>query len=587
MAKLNFKLEDIIKLYNSGYTIQALKKVENIILSNKESLELLNIYVQLLIKTNKKESGIVFLEKIFSEDPRNINILNSLATLHIAQNNNLKAIKYIDDILVIDKSNVKANRDKAYLLYKDKDYSKSRKFIDLALKKSSNDFFAFNISGLIYMQENNFRKAIKCFRNAVDINVNYVDSYNNLGTCYYRLEDLKRAFYYFKKSYKKNKENIVSISNIANILSLSGKNDIAKNLYEKALKINPENKEIFSNYILNFFRKKDKLNSEKYFKKFIKISPHDNELMYSYSTFQLSINNFEEGWKYFDNRLMIKKNTQNLKNFSFTKEKALNVNNLKKDDNIYILREQGIGEEILFSSVYWDLIKNYKNIQIESDKRLISIFKRSFGKNIFYEDGNNLNHNNKYIYAGSLLKFFRKNEEDFPKMPYLIADDERIKIIKNKIYKNKEKLIVGISWKSVINIFGKLKSLDIKDFESLFNDDRLIVNLQYGNIIDDLKYINSRNKNLCVLNDIDLFNDIESCIALLKNLDYFVTVSNSTAHLAGALGVPTILIVPNKSSSYFYWNTSNRSSIWYNSIKIITIDDSIKKTMRHVNEIII
>ena len=49
-----------------------------------------------------------------------------------------------------------------------------------------------------------------------------------------------------------------------------------------------------------------------------------------------------------------------------------------------------------------------------------------------------------------------------------------------------------------------------------------------------------------MISDLDLYNDIESCMGLLKNLDLFISVSNSTAHIAGALGVKTLLIKPKK-----------------------------------------
>ena len=84
----------------------------------------------------------------------------------------------------------------------------------------------------------------------------------------------------------------------------------------------------------------------------------------------------------------------------------------------------------------------------------------------------------------------------------------------------------------------------------------------------------------------DLFNDIESCMGLLKNLDLFITVSNSTAHFAGALGIPTILICPKKSSTYFYWNTSSESSIWYKNIKVLGIESSISETIEQINNIV-
>ena len=56
--------------------------------------------------------------------------------------------------------------------------------------------------------------------------------------------------------------------------------------------------------------------------------------------------------------------------------------NLKigQKENLLILREQGIGEEILFSSVYQEIIRKFENIKIEADKRLVSIFNRSFEK---------------------------------------------------------------------------------------------------------------------------------------------------------------------------------------------------------------
>ena len=75
-------------------------------------------------------------------------------------------------------------------------------------------------------------------------------------------------------------------------------------------------------------------------------------------------------------------------------------------------------------------------------------------------------------------------------------------------------------------------------------------------------------------------------MGLLKNLDLFVTVSNSTAHFAGALGIPTILICPKKSSTYYYWNTNTGSSICYKNINVLGIENSISETIKLINNII-
>ena len=83
-----------------------------------------------------------------------------------------------------------------------------------------------------------------------------------------------------------------------------------------------------------------------------------------------------------------------------------------------------------------------------------------------------------------------------------------------------------------------------------------------------------------------IFSDLDNCLAMLKCLDYFVTIDNSTAHLAGALGIKTILIIPKKSSTYFYWKAKDGYSIWYKSVRIIKIDNSISNVINLIDKII-
>ena len=69
--------------------------------------------------------------------------------------------------------------------------------------------------------------------------------------------------------------------------------------------------------------------------------------------------------------------------------------------------------------------------------------------------------------------------------------------------------------------------------------------------------------------NIDLFNDFEGISCLLKSLDLFISVSNSTAHLAGSLGVKTLLIKPDNYALFHYWNQKNNFTPWYNSVRLI------------------
>ncbi len=79
------------------------------------------------------------------------------------------------------------------------------------------------------------------------------------------------------------------------------------------------------------------------------------------------------------------------------------------------------------------------------------------------------------------------------------------------------------------------------------------------------------------MKEVDLYNDFIKIGSILKNIDLFITVSNSTAHLAGALGVKTLLIKPFNQATFHYWNQPTNKTPWYRSIELIERDE-IKDT---------
>ena len=101
-----------------------------------------------------------------------------------------------------------------------------------------------------------------------------------------------------------------------------------------------------------------------------------------------------------------------------------------------------------------------------------------------------INNFDKIIYAGSLTKYFRQTEENFTGSPYLTTNEIRDAEIKNQIIKLGSKSKIGISWKSVVNIYGRLKSLQIEDFEPIFSKNRTLINVQYGEVFDEIKRVN-------------------------------------------------------------------------------------------------
>ena len=126
--------------------------------------------------------------------------------------------------------------------------------------------------------------------------------------------------------------------------------------------------------------------------------------------------------------------------------------NLKS--KILVLREQGVGDEILYGTMYSDLLNKFNNVIIECDDRLIPIFQNSFDKKhyskfvklgTYSKDKKEINNFDHVIYSGSLGRYFRQNINDFPDSPYLKKIDGYKDLELENILKNCKGLKIGIS----------------------------------------------------------------------------------------------------------------------------------------------
>ncbi|MBT3902455.1 MAG: hypothetical protein HOF20_06300 [Pelagibacteraceae bacterium] len=593
MQNINDQLNTIVNLFNNGEKQKALNEINVLLSNNNKNIDLLLLHAKICINLDEIDKAISSLKKILNLDLNNYEALRLIYVNYLKINKIDLAKKYIDKLLTNKNNNYVVFRDKAFIEYSKKNYLVSETYINKALNYNSEEVFGLNILGLLYLEKDEILNAMEIFKKSILINPQYTDSYNNLGKCYIDLEKLNLAYLNFKKAYKINPNSDLPLINIANILSLKDKNKLAIKFYEKAKKINPNNQQADENIIICNVRLK---NFEWVEEKFLNLQDSSNlsdDLILSYSYLLLNKKNFEKGFGYFDARLNTKEfPKKNRYHYNIIKT----VNKQKKLENsnkILIVKEQGVGDEILFSSMYNDLIKNNSsNLKIECDERLLKIFKRSFDNDIFFPYGHysaskkSVKQFDNILYAGSLTKHFRKNEKDFTTKPYIetLGDlDNKFKLILSNF---KDKKIIGISWKSVFNIFGGLKSLELNDFKKLYSDERLFVNLQYGDSVKEVSEFKDSGKYIYNFNNVDLFNDFDNLISILKNLDVFVTVSNSTAHFAGALGIPTILICPKKSSTYYYWDYEDGRTPWYDSISIIKFKNSIDYTMKLVDDLI-
>ncbi len=514
-----------------------------------------------LIKKNNNYKAMINLYILYMKEGgylEGLNLINKLITHNIT----------IDNLI----------KDKAFALYKLKRFNESIIICENYLKKNIDTSF-LNILGLNYLANENLIKAEEVLKQALNIDKKNPFILNSLGRLYHEKRDSKNAEIYLLKAYDLKKDSYEIINNLAGFYREEGKYSKSIKLYHEAIEMNPNNSTITNNLAKAYFDINEFDVAKKYCLDALKINKSDGNIQKILSLIYLREQNYKEGWSYFDGRLNLSDFVEKNSSINNIREKLLINKKLNKNLKILVLREQGVGDEILYGTMYNDLLRSYEDVTIECDKRLQNIFCYSFPKykKSFVEFGKiskNKKLINEYdiaIYAGSLGKFFRNNIESFDNDSYLKVENNLIKKSKEKLNSLNEKINIGISWKSFKNRYANEKSLTLENLKNIFDTKNCnFINLQYGDVKDEVRNYNKKfNKNIISFEDLDLLNDFDNLASVLKNLDLFISVSNSTAHLAGSLGVETLLIRPDNHALFHYWNQPSNKTPWYKTITFV------------------
>ncbi len=95
------------------------------------------------------------------------------------------------------------------------------------------------------------------------------------------------------------------------------------------------------------------------------------------------------------------------------------------------------------------------------------------------------------------------------------------------------------------------------------------VDLQYGDTADERAAVEAElGVSLIHVPELDLREDIDGVAALIAACDLVISISNTTVHLAAALGKPTWVLVPASAGNLWYWMRDTDRSPWYASAVI-------------------
>ena len=313
----------------------------------------------------------------------------------------------------------------------------------------------------------------------------------------------------------------------------------------------------------------------------LELNPSNPQAKWNKALSLLRLGNFEEGWELYEARWQVPGMREHKRYFNVPL--WLGKESLK-DKTILIYAEQGYGDTIQFSR-YIPLLESMGAKVILEVPKPLTYLMHTLSANIQILDRHSIDAKDIEIKVDfycpimSLALAFRSTLDTIPnKTPYLFVDEkirvswrERLQALTKESSLQRTPLRVGITWSGSGHYAGKTNS---KRDISENNIAELINRFKGGNVeFHSLQIEEGRNQVVSKLasggfyshaEHLENFNDTA---ALIMELDLIISIDTATAHLAGALNMPTLILLPDPPD--FISLTERTDTPWYPKSKLL------------------
>ena len=401
----------------------------------------------------------------------------------------------------------------------------------LALKPEYADA-CYNLGNLSQAQ-GELDEAVGSYQRAIALKPQLAEAHYNLGFTLHSLDRLDEALASFEQAMALRPEYVEAHYNLGCVLEELGRLDEAIVAMTSALAIKPEY----------------------------------HQARFGLALAQLRSGDFATGWRSYESRWQSIDHDTPWRAYPqprWTGEKLAS-------DRLLLWGEQGIGDEIQFAGLLPEVLGTGNRVTLDCDARLKPLFARSFPEIEVVSGCGPADSESMEIGAqlpmGSLPGLLRRSEADFATTasPYLKADAaERERF--RKQYCDGRRLI-GLAWQTKNQRTGRKRSIDLKQLAPLFALSGIRwISLQYGDFDALEEQAAAVAAPLQIDRGVDQYADLDRFAAQVAALDMVVTIDNSTAHLAGALGLPVWLLLPFAAD--WRWMEERRESLWYPTLRL-------------------
>jgi len=400
---------------------------------------------------------------------------------------------------------------------------------------------------------------------------------SNLGLIYERSARLSRALKLCGRAVVLHDASAEVYFNGAVVFSCYGSDySAATRLYQKAIALAPEQTTSYLNLASCLMADGHILPAIKSFARTESLRPGDADVTFSSALASLTMGDFEGGWCRYESRWAATQlHVQLLAATKKIRAGRPPFSGFAPDRRrrILVWAEQGVGDEVMFGGLLGEFRGLCGQMLLQVDRRLVGLFERALPGVRVYERGQTVPTElyDEQIPMGSLGKWLRPSRESFAGKGgrYLQAQAGMGRRLREELGVCAAEKLIGLSWRSASAETGAARSVTLKELVGALQGVRGVrfLNLQYGEVSEEIAAL-GKESGVQVLSHpgIDNREDLEGLAGLIEGCDLVVSVGNATAHLSGALGQRTWVLLPYVAG--WRWLHEGERCPWYQSVRL-------------------
>ena len=411
--------------------------------------------------------------------------------------------------------------------------------------------------------EGKLKEAGSVYRTLLDYFPNQVEVLSPFATLLLQMGQHQEGVKQLKKSLSINPRQPDALYNLGVELQKEAKLEEALNCYQQALQLAPQNVNAWlnrGNTLKDLQRHEEAIQS---FDQAIRLNPNVPSVYWNKALTEISLGHYEEGWKLYESGWAAgERGTPRV----FKEPTWLGQEDIK-GKTLFIYPEQGLGDFIQFCR-YVPMVEALgAKVVLEVPKPLIDLVKTLQGNFTIIEAGETLPSFDMVCPIMSLPLAFKTTLETIPaKVPYLFANKEKQAEWHQKLgVKTKPK--IGIVWSgSLTNKIdlnpASRRYVPLKELSSLFE-------LPFEFHVLQKEFREEDKALLPNLKQLHLheLTHFASTAELIEEMDLVISTCTSVAHLSGALGKETWVLLPYTAD--YRWLLNREDSPWYPTLKLV------------------